>query len=74
MDFDHEKCSVVHTKGGVIFNSPCVTGTLLLSLEDNNRYLGILECDTILLKGVKEAVRKEYLDRIQALQNEFECK
>ena len=58
---------MVHTKGGVIFDSPCVTGNLLLSGGDNYRYLGILECETILPKEVKEAKRKDYLNKLQEI-------
>ena len=50
MDFGIDKCAVVHTKGGVIFDSLCVTGIPLLLGEDNYKYLGILKYDTILLK------------------------
>ena len=52
MEFGLNKYAVVHTKGGVIFNSPCVTETPLLSGKDDYKYLDILECDTILLKEV----------------------
>ena len=58
---------MVHTKGGVIFDSHCVTGIPLLSGEDNYKYLGILECDKILMNKVKEAVQKEYLSRLNAI-------
>ena len=54
MDFGIDICAVVFTKGGVIFESPCVTGIPLLLGEDNYKYLSILECDKILLKEVKE--------------------
>ena len=67
MDFGIKKLEVVHRKGGVTIDSPCVTVLTLLSREDNYMYLGILECDTILLKEVTEAVRKEYLNKPQAI-------
>ena len=67
MDFGLDKCSVVHIKGGVICDSPCVTGILLLSVDDNYKYLGILACDMILLKEVEVDVRKKYLARLGAI-------
>ena len=67
MDFVLEKCAVFHTKCGVIFESPCVTENPLLLREDNYKYLGILECDMILLKEVKESVRYDFLSRLRAI-------
>ena len=64
MYFGIDKCAVFHKKNGVIFDSPCVTGTPLLSGEDNYKYLGILECDVILLKEVKEDVQNYYISRL----------
>ena len=61
MEFVIYQWAVVHTKGSVIFDLPCATGTHLLCGEDNYKYLGILECNMILLTEVKEDVRKKYL-------------
>ena len=69
MDFGIKKLEVVHRKGGVTIDSPCVTVLTLLSREDNYMYLGILECDTILMKRIKEASHKEYLARLRAILN-----
>ena len=52
----YDKFSVVHTKWGVIFDSTCVTGITVLLVEDNYKYLSILECDPIILTEVKEYV------------------
>ena len=35
----------------------------------NYKYQGILECDTILMKKIKEASHKEYLARLRAILN-----
>ena len=64
LDFGIDQYSVVHTKYGVILDLTCVTETNLVCVEDNCKYLGILECGMILPKEVKEAVRKEYLERL----------
>ena len=58
---------MVHTKCSVILDLTCVTGTDLVYGEDNCKYLGILECDMIILKEVKEAVHKEYLAILQEI-------
>ena len=71
MDFVLEKCAVFHTKCGVIFESPCVTENPLLLREDNYKYLGILECDMILLKEVKESVRYDFLSRLRAILKSY---
>ena len=55
------------TPKAVLFYSPFVTGTPLLLVEDNYRYLGILEYDTIVLKKVKDTVQKGYLVILQVI-------
>ena len=52
---------MVHTECSAILDLTCVTSNDLVYGEDNCKYLGILECDMILLKEVREAVLKEYL-------------
>ena len=64
MDFGIDKCTLVHTKGGVIFESPYIRRIYLLSGEIKYKYLCILECDTILLKEVNYSVRKDYLSKL----------
>ena len=49
MDFGLDKCAVIHTKGCILFYSACATVIPLLSEEYNYKYLGILDCDKILL-------------------------
>ena len=58
---------MVHTKCSVILDLTCATGTPLIQREDNYKYLGILQCDMILLKEVKDAVNKEYPARLQEI-------
>ena len=65
MDFGLDKCAVVHITKGILTNSPLVKGIPLLSSEDNYKYLGIIQCDEIIQKEVKESTKKEYLSRVR---------
>jgi hypothetical protein len=67
MDFALDKCAVVHLNKGKIVNSPVVKDIPLLTEEDSYKYLGILECDTVLYKEVKVVVEKAYMARVRSI-------
>ena len=66
MDFGLDKCAVVHITKGILTNSPLVKGIPLLSSEDNYKYLGIIQCDEIIQKEVKESTKKSTFRELEA--------
>ena len=62
-----DRCSVIHTKGCIVFYSACDTEIPLLSRYYNYKYLDILDCDMIPLKQVKQDVQKYYINRLQVI-------
>ena len=67
MEFGLDKCAVIHMERGKIVDSPCVKEIPLLSAEDNYKYLGILQANSILHKEVKEKTKKEYFKRVRSI-------
>ncbi len=70
MKFGMEKCAVLEVKNGVKVKSKGVVlpdGEVMKEVEvDGYKYLGVLESEDIMMKEMKEKVRKEYLRRVKA--------
>ena len=60
MEFGLDKCAVIHMKKGEVVNSPLIRDIPSLSGDDNYKYLGIIQADSILHNKVKENTKKEY--------------
>ena len=67
MEFGLDKCAVIHMKKGKVVNSPSVKSIPLLTGDDNYKYLGILQADTILHQEVKDNAKKEYFGRVRSI-------
>ena len=65
MEFGLDKCAVIHIIKGEISNTSIVKGIPLLSSEDIYKYLGLIQCDEIILDEVKTNTKKEYFSRIR---------
>ena len=67
MEFGLDKCAVIHMKKGEVVNSPLIKDIPSLSGDDNYKYLGIIQADSILHDKVKENTKKEYYGRVRSI-------
>ena len=68
MEFGREKCAMLIRKSGkrymtVGMELPNLDKIRMLGEEETNKYLGILEADTIKQVEMKDKIRKEYIRR-----------
>ena len=72
MEFGIDKCAIMEMKSGKMVNTPgcklpnesTIKG---LNLDDNYKYLGILEADDIKHEEMKNNIKKEYFNRIRRI-------
>lgn len=69
MEFNLDKCAMLHINKGKVIQSTTVKDIPQLDIEDNYKYLGVIQNNKLLQKQIKENTTKEYFSRLRNTLN-----